>query len=71
MLADVHMEEMNGFDFLKVARELHKSIQVISKYLDIFSILYGDSKVYTYNCLMSIWFITLICLPKYLLDLLC
>ncbi|KAB8095309.1 hypothetical protein EE612_023263 [Oryza sativa] len=29
VLADVHMEEMNGFDFLKVARELHKSIQVI------------------------------------------
>ncbi|XP_066165888.1 two-component response regulator ORR29 [Oryza sativa Japonica Group] len=30
VLADVHMEEMNGFDFLKVARELHKSIQVIN-----------------------------------------
>uniref|UniRef100_A0A0D9ZJA2 Response regulatory domain-containing protein n=1 Tax=Oryza glumipatula TaxID=40148 RepID=A0A0D9ZJA2_9ORYZ len=30
VLADVQMEEMNGFEFLKVARELHKSIQVIS-----------------------------------------
>uniref|UniRef100_A0A0E0KPA3 Two-component response regulator ORR29 n=1 Tax=Oryza punctata TaxID=4537 RepID=A0A0E0KPA3_ORYPU len=29
VLADVHMEEMNGFDFLKAARELHRSIQVI------------------------------------------
>ncbi|EAY93660.1 hypothetical protein OsI_15446 [Oryza sativa Indica Group] len=29
VLADVQMEEMNGFEFLKVARELHKSIQVI------------------------------------------
>uniref|UniRef100_A0A0E0DCS5 Response regulatory domain-containing protein n=1 Tax=Oryza meridionalis TaxID=40149 RepID=A0A0E0DCS5_9ORYZ len=29
VLADIQMEEMNGFEFLKVARELHKSIQVI------------------------------------------
>uniref|UniRef100_A0A0D9W3N2 Response regulatory domain-containing protein n=1 Tax=Leersia perrieri TaxID=77586 RepID=A0A0D9W3N2_9ORYZ len=29
VLVDVHMEEMTGFEFLKVAREIHKSIQVI------------------------------------------
>ncbi len=31
VLAEVHMEELNGFAFLTASRKIHKSIQVISK----------------------------------------
>ena len=40
ILVAVHMKEMHGFQFLDISREMHKSLQVISKSTTMSAIIY-------------------------------